>query len=184
MLLLQEARSDWSQQARRDRKAQGASSAPIPMPPWLHEWPALGLKLMLLHAAQCGAHALAWTTGDLQRMRDGDLGVEEGLALYDRIFPAEASRLLHPYGKKCERVEILQPASFFIEPMDAGYQVLDQRGEHVGMAAGWDEAQAMLPDGAQEVLMPMHRVVLDDSLRRAILADGFCAWGLGIDLKA
>lgn len=184
VLFLQEARSDWSQQARQDRKEQGGSSTPIPMPPWLHEWPALALKLMLLHAAQCGAHALAWTTGDIQRMRDGGLEVEEGLALYDRTLPAEASQLLRPYGKKCERVELLQPANFFIDPTDGGYEVLDQFGEHLGMAARWEEAQAMLPDGAQEVPAPMHRVVLDDALKRAILADGFCAWGPAIDPKA
>ena len=40
--------------------------------------------------------------------------------------------------------------------------------------------QALLPDGAHEVLKAMHGIKLDEALRQAILADGFYAWGAGI----
>lgn len=179
VLLLQEVQSDWALQARRDRKEEGAMSAPTSVPPWLHEWPALALKLMLLHAAQNGVQTLAWTTGDIQVKRYGGLGRAGLTELYDRTMPAEADRLLRALGGKCERVEYFRRANFYIEPTDLGYDVLDQRGDLVGSAASWQEAQGLLPDGAHELLTPMHGVALTDELRRAILERGFFAWGLG-----
>jgi hypothetical protein len=180
-MLLQEVQSDWAQQARRDRWEVGTSSTPIPVPPWLQEWPALAMKLMLLHAAQCGANAVAWATGDIQTRPHGALARADLMALYDRTLPAEVSQLLRRYGRQCERVALYQPAYFYIEPADTGYEVLDQQGEHLGSAVSWEEARAIIPHGVHEVLTPMHGVVLDESLRRTILADGFCAWGMGCD---
>lgn len=180
VLLLQEVRSDWAQQARRDRKVPG-TSLPIPVPPWLQEWPALALKLALLHAAQCGAKALAWTTGDMQIRRDGETGRADLIELVDRTLPAEAERLLARYGKQCERAEFLQPANFFIEPADGGYEVRDRQGGYRGSAATWEEALASLPAGEHALSASVHGVVLDDKLRKVILADGFFAWGSGLE---
>ncbi len=180
VLVLQEVQSDWAQKARRALKPKATSAERIPVPPWLQEWPALALKLMLLHAMQRGATALAWTPGKVQVERYRGLGEAGLLELYDRTLPAEANRLLRPYGRKCATIEVFQPANFYIEPAEIGYEVFDDERLHVGKAASWEEAQALLPDGAREVLKPMHGVRLDADLRHKLLDTGFYAWGGGI----
>jgi len=177
VLVLQEVQSDWAQKARRALKPEAASAGSIPVPPWLQEWPALALKLMLLHASQRGANALAWTPGKVQVERYRGLG-EAGLReLYDRTLPTEANRLLRPYGRKCENIEVFQPANFYIEPADIGYEVFDDERQLVGKAATWEDAQALLPDGAHEVLKDMHGVHLDAEMRHRLLEMPFYAWG-------
>ncbi len=179
VLVLQEVQSDWAQKARRALQDEDSAKS-IPVPPWLKEWSALALKLMLLHAAQQGATALAWTHGKVQVKRYKGLGEAGLLELYDRTLPAEATRILRPYGKKCESVEVFQPANFYIEPAEMGYEVFDEERCLLGAAATWDEAQALLPDGAHEVLKTMHGIKLDEALRQVILTNGFYAWGAGI----
>lgn len=180
VLVLHEVQSDWAQQARRALKTGNGSSEPIPIPPWLQEWPALALKLILLHAAQRGAVALAWTRGDVQVKRYRGLGAAGLLELYDRTLPAEAARILRPFGKQCESIDVFMPVNFFIEPADIGYEVFDEHGDLLGTATSWAEAQRLLPDGAHEWLMPMRGIRLDEALREALLTNGFYAWGTGI----
>ena len=179
VLVLHEAQSDWAQQARRNLQDEN-STKPIPVPPWLKEWPALALKLMLLHAAQQGATALAWAYGKVQVERYNGLGKVGLLELYDRTLPSEATRILRPYGKKCENVEVFQPTNYYIEPAEIGYEVWDEDRCFLGAAETWNGAQALLPDGACEVLKTMHGIKLDKALRQAVLANGFYAWGAGI----
>ena len=179
VLMLHEVQSDWAQKARRFLQDED-SAKPIPVPPWLKEWPALAIKLMLLHAAQQRATALAWTYGKVQVERYKGLGEAGLLELYDRTLPAVATRILRPYGKKCESVEVFQPANFYIEPAEIGYEVFDEERCLLGAAATWNDAQALLPDGAREVLKTMHGIKLDEALRQTILANGFYAWGAGI----
>lgn len=180
VLLLQEVQSDWAQRARRCLKFDSDGPDPMAVPPWLQEWPALALKLMLLHAAHQGATALAWTRGKVQVERYRGLGEAGLLELYDRTLPAEATHLLRPYGRKCETIEVFEPVNFFIEPADIGYAVFDDEKEPIGVAPSWEDAQALLPDGAHEVLKPMHGVLLDAVLRDRLLTNGFYAWGGGI----
>lgn len=180
VLVLHEVQSDWAQQARRALKADNSASDPTPIPPWLQEWPALALKLMLLHAAQQGAVALAWTQGDVQIKRYDGLGAAGLLELYDRTLPAEAARILRPYGKQCETIDIFMPVNFLIEPADIGYEVFNEDGDLLGTATNWTDAQKLLPDGAHESLMPMRGIRLDEALREALLANGLYAWGTGI----
>lgn len=176
VLLLQEVQSDWAQEARREAKDERL----LPVPPLLQEWPALAIKLALLHAATLNVDALAWTPGTMQVHRYGGRAYAGSTELYDRTLPAEATRLLRRYGAQCGTVELFQPENFFVEPAEFGYEVWDDRGRLLATAATWDEAQVALPDGAHETLVSMHGITLDDPLKRAILGDGFFAWGNGI----
>lgn len=180
VLVLQEVQSDWAQKARRFLKG-GDLAEEVPLPPWLKEWSALALKLMLLHAAKKGATALAWTQGKVQVERYKGMGGEAGLLqLYDRTLPKEATRIMHCYGKRCETIEVLQPANFYIEPAEIGYEVWDEEHKLLGAADNWGDAQKLLPASAREELKAMHGIKLDEALRQAILANGFYAWGNGI----
>ena len=182
VLFLQEIQSDWAQQARREaQRVSEADQRSVPAPPWRQEWPALALKLMLLHACERNCDALAWTTGQAQVDRYDGLG-EQGLReLYDRTLPKEANKLLRPFGITCENIDIYLPVNFSIEPTDEGYAVLDYDGEVIGRADTWRQAQQLIPCGGHEQLGEMHGLSLDKSIRQAILAQGFCAWGTGIN---
>ena len=180
VLVLQEVQSDWAQQARRALKSGNHLSRSIPVPPWLQEWPALALKLMLLHAAQQEVSALVWTQGNVQVERYEGLGEAGLLELYDRTLPGVLTKSLQPYGRKCESIEVFQPVNFYIEPADVGYEVWDEDRYLLGKAATWEDAQKLIPDGAQEILKPMHGIRLDEALRQELLKNGFCAWGAGI----
>lgn len=173
-LVLQEVQSDWASEARSN------SEENLPAAPWAQEWPALALKLILLHAARRGFAALAWTSGETQVQRYGGQGNRGLLELYDRMLPREATRLLKPFGKECGKIDVFQPVNFFIEPDDVGYKVRHQNGRLLGRANTREEAEMLLPDGAHEMLQEMHGIVLDAELRTAILARGFFAWGQGI----
>ena len=178
VLFLQEIQSDWAQQARRYAESVDPT---IPRPPWLQEWPALALKLMLLHAASSGYDALAWTTGLEQIERYGGLGEEGLIELYDRTLPKEADRILRPLGAKRGLIEISLPKNFFIEPTDSGYEVLDRNKNLLGIATTWLQAQRLIPDGAHELLGSMHGIKLSKELRQSILEKGFYAWGGGVN---
>jgi hypothetical protein len=51
------------------------------------------------------------------------------------------------------------------------------QGEVLGVAASFQEAQDLLPDGAHERLHPVHEVRLSKVARAAILETGFSGWG-------
>lgn len=180
VLVLQEIQSDWAQNARRPPPRDSILYETVPQPPWLKEWPALALKLMLLHAARSDVTGLAWTPGNVQAERWGGLGEEGLIDLYDRTLPKELNRLLRPHKKQCETVDVYQPVNFSIEPADSGYVVKDENGGSLGTAESWPDVHKLLPDGAHEVLTTMHGVRLDDELREKILGEGFYAWGMGI----
>jgi hypothetical protein len=178
VLFVQELQSDWAQQARRELAE--TDKPEIPRCPWLQEWSSLGLKLLLLHAAHKGVDTLAWTTGQQQVKRYDGLG-EEGLRqLYDRTLPKQVERLLRPHGVRCEPVDVYLPTNFWIDPVEDGYEILNEDGEVVGNAPTWRQAQKLIPDGAHELLSPMHGVRLKPTLRQKILDDGYAAWGNGI----
>ncbi|MBL0039522.1 MAG: hypothetical protein IPP28_00395 [Xanthomonadales bacterium] len=174
VLFLQEIQSDWAQTARRNLKDGDASTL---VPPWLDEWPALALKLMLMHAVDQGFEAIAWTTGREQAKRWDKLG-ERGLReLYDRTIPREASRLLKPLGAAVTDIAFYRPMNFAIEPTDDGYVVLDAGGEVAAECKQWSEVAAAIPCGAVEDALTMPGIRIDAALKSAIAKHGLHAWG-------
>ena len=177
VLLLHEVQSDWMQLIRRNIQRYGKGLMFDALTPFLQEWPALALKLMLLHAAQLGADAVGWTTGAQQSHRYRGGGREGLLELYDRTLPREAARMLKPFGLECRRLEVYVPDNFGIRHTEAGYEVRTAEGKLLGVAASFSEARALMPDGAHERLYGVHGVRMDEGAREAILKAGFAAWG-------
>ncbi len=99
------------------------------------------------------------------------------MELYDRTLVSEANRLLRAYEGRCETVDVYVPANFHVKPADAGYEVFDGAMTRLGRAGSWADVQDLLPDGAHELLTPMHGVRLGSDLRQELIRDGFCAWG-------
>ena len=175
VLMLHELQSDWMQSARRGLREQenGADGRY----PFLREWSAPALKLMLLHAARLGVDAIGWTRGAHQAHRYRGRGAEGLKELYDRTLPREAGRMLKPFGLACETLEVYVPDNFRIRRIEGGYEVRSMEGAVLGVAASFQEARDLLPDGAHERLYAVHGVRLSQAARAAILEQGFPAWG-------
>ena len=177
ILMLHEVQSDWMQNARRDFQDRGKGEDVFDEAPFINEWPALTLKLMLLHAAHLGVDAIAWTRGAHQVSRYHGLGKEGLKELYDRTLPREAKRMLKPFGVISEALEVYVPDNFKIRRLESGFEVRDSEDEIMGIAASFEEARALLPDGAHEQLYVVHGVRLSPATRVAILEKGFTVWG-------
>jgi hypothetical protein len=177
VLLLQEVQSDWAQDARRAISCGDLDPADDECPPFLKEWPALAMKLVLLHAAHQGLDAVAWTRGTHQAQRYKGLGATGLVELYDRALPREVNRMLKTFGGACEKLGVFVPTNFRIRQSESGYDVFAADNRLLGTAATLDEARAFVPDGAHELLYEVHAVRLPNAMRQVILAKGFPAWG-------
>ena len=88
MLLLQEVQSDWAQSARRAIGCGDMDRDDRECPPFLKEWPALAMKLVLLHAAS-GAGRSGADTGRASGLGYKGLGATGLNKLYDRTLRRE-----------------------------------------------------------------------------------------------
>ena len=177
VLMLQEVQSDWAQDARRAISTGDMESDDDERPPFMKEWPALAMKLVLLHAAHQGLDAVAWTRGAHQVFRYKGLGATGLNELYDRTLPREVNRMIKPFGGVCETLGVFVPTNFSIKQTENGYEVYSPENELLGAAATLEDARRFVPDRGHELLYEVHGVRLPDAIRTAIRGSGFPAWG-------
>jgi hypothetical protein len=177
VLLLQEVQSDWAQNVRREIACGDMEPEADDCPPFVKEWPALAMKLMLLHAVNRGLHAVAWTRGAHQAFRYKGLGANGLAELYDKTLPREVNRMMKPFGVACERIGVFVPTNFSIRESEAGYEVFAAANQLLGTARTLEDARELVPDGGHELLYEVHGVRLADKVRESILKTGFPAWG-------
>ncbi|MGB3450514.1 MAG: hypothetical protein WBA58_08480 [Giesbergeria sp.] len=177
VLLLHEVQSDWAQSARRAIACGEMDPDDDGCPPFLKEWPALAMKLVLLHAAHQGLDAVAWTRGAHQVFRYKGLGARGLHELYDRTLPREVNRILKPFGCVCETLGVFVPTNFSIKQTENGYEVVSPEGELLGAAPTLEAARQFVPDQGHELLYEVHGVRLFDAVCKALLEQGLSAWG-------
>ena len=177
VLMLQEVQSDWAQRARRAASVGVMRQEDEVPPPFMKEWSALVMKLVLLHAAYCGLDAVAWTRGAQQVHRWNGLGAAGLLELYDRTLPKEVNRIMKPLGGACETLGVFVPTNFSIKQTENGYEVYSPNNELLGTAPTLEDARAFVPDQGHELLFDVHGVRLPVAMRKTILESGFSAWG-------
>ena len=177
VLLLQEVQSDWAQDARREIACGDMEAGEAKCPPFLKEWPALAMKLVLLHAAHERLDAVAWTRGAHQVFRYKGLGATGLNELYDRTLPREVNRMIKPFGGACEMLGVYVPTNFRIKQTENGYEVYTAENELLGTAPTLEDAREFVPDKGHELLYEVHGVRLPAAIRKAILDVGFPAWG-------
>ena len=108
ILFLQEIQSDraqdWAQWQRR-QKINKTNDVGTPQPPFSKDWPALAVKLMLLHAVAWQFDAVAWMTGAMQV---DQFGREHSWfkTLYDEILPKSVLQALSVHGGALVELEI------------------------------------------------------------------------------
>ncbi len=177
VLMLHEVQSDWAQLARKAISDGRMESSDYRCPPFYKEWPALVMKLALLHAANRGLDAVAWTRGAHQVFRFKGLGATGLNELYDRTLPREVNRMLKPFGGVCETLGVFVPTNFAIKQSENGYEVYTAENVLLATAPTLEDARQFVPDEAHELLYEVHGVRLTDPIRKAILSKGFPAWG-------
>lgn len=177
VLMLQEVQSDWAQRARRAISTGDMESDDDECPPFLKEWPALAMKLVLLHAAHQELDAVAWTRGAHQVFRYKGLGATGLIELYDRTLPREVNRMIKPFGGLCEELGVFVPTNFSIKQTENGYEVYSPQNELLGTAPTLEDARQFVPDEGHELLYDVHGIRLSVAMRKAILDGGFPAWG-------
>jgi hypothetical protein len=177
ILLLQEVQSDWAQRARKATSTGKRKEDDEVPPPFLKEWPALTMKLVLLHAAHQGLDAVAWTSGTQQVHRWNGLGAAGLMELYDRTLPREVNRMMKNFGCACEKLGVCVPTNFSIKESENGYEVYTPEGELLGTSPTFEDARQFVPDRGHELQYDVHGVRLPLAMRKAILDSGFPAWG-------
>ncbi len=177
ILMLQEVQSDWAQGARRAASEAEPEVKKEEPPPFMKEWSALAMKLVLLHAANYGWDAVAWTKGEHQATRYLGLGAVGLKELYDRTLPREVNRILKPFGVVCGTVGVFVPDNFIVKQTEAGYEVYSQKSELLGISRSFEGTREFVPDQGHELVRDVHGVRLNESTRAAILNTGFPAWG-------
>jgi hypothetical protein len=175
--MLQEIQSDWAQRARRATSSGESGEDDEVPPPFMKEWPAMVMKLMLLHAAHHGLDAVAWTQGIQQVRRWDGLGAAGLLELYDRTLLREVNRMMKPFGGTCQTLGVFVPTNFKITQTENGYEVYTPEDELLGTALTLELAREFVPDRGHELLYEVHGVRLPKSIRDAVLDSGFPAWG-------
>jgi hypothetical protein len=177
VLLLQEVQSDWAQNVRRAISAGEMASGDVECPPFLKEWAALAMKLVLLYAAHRGLGAVAWTRGSHQVLRYRGLGATGLVELYDRTLPREVNRICKPLGQVCETLGVFVPTNFSIRQSERGYDVYTAENELLGTASTLEDARQFVPDGGHELLYDVHGIRLPEAVRTELLEKGLPAWG-------
>ena len=177
VLLIQEIQSDWAKSLRAVIEMVEADEADKQFPPFWREWSALAMKLILLHAAYQGLDAVAWTRGAHQAFRYKGLGAKGLTQLYDQVLPREVNRMVKPFGCSCEELGVFVPANFSIKQSEYGYDVYTAENELLGTAPTLEDARQFVPDGGHELLYGVHGIRMSGVTRRAILKQGFPAWG-------
>lgn len=177
VLMLQEVQSDWAQRARRAISMGVMRQDDEVPPPFMKEWAALVMKLVMLHTAHHGLDAVAWTRGAQQVHRWNGLGAGGLLELYDRTLPKEVNRIMKPFGAACEALGVFVPTNFSIRQTENGYEVYSPGNDLLGIAPTLEDARVFVPDQGHEYLFEVRGVRLPAATRQAILASGFPAWG-------
>jgi hypothetical protein len=177
VLMLHEIQSDWAQQARRAISLGEMEEFDSERPPFLKEWPALTMKLFLLHAAHQGVDAVAWTRGAHQVTRYKGVGATGLHELYDRTLPREVNRMMKSFGVESETLGVFVPTNFEIQQTEYGYEVYSPEYKLLGTAPTLEDAREFVPDQGHESLFDVHGIRLPSEIRRALLAKGFPAWG-------
>lgn len=177
VLMLQEVQSDWAQRARKASSTGTMDADDEVPPPFMKEWSALVMKLVMLHAAHQGLDAVAWTRGAHQVHRWNGLGAAGLIELYDRTLPREVNRIMKPFGGACETLGVFVPTNFSIKQTESGYEVHSPKHGLLGTAPTLEDAREFVPDKGHELLYDVHGVLLTAAMRKAILGSGFPAWG-------
>ena len=173
VLFIEEIQSDWHQ-ARARKQARGI----IPRAPFKNEWPALALKLMLMHAADENLDGVAWADGAVHEQRY-DKALPALCRLYDQSLVNATDALARPWGQGVTRGRFAT-RSPWLHAVRRGtrWRVEGGKGTFATRARYTkDEAMRLIERHSKAVTLSLPMVLFNDAWRAYITADGLPLFG-------
>lgn len=172
VLFIEELQSDWHQAlARKQTRA-------IPQAPFKNEWPALALKLMLLHVVEENLDGLAWADGRVHEMRY-DKPLAPLVRLYDKTLVKAANALAKPWGGRVGlcAFKTQSPWLHAVRHKNA-WRVEGGSGKFVTRARYTKlEAMQVIKRHSKPVTLSLPVLMVNDAMRDAIKSDGLPLFG-------
>jgi hypothetical protein len=178
LLFIEEIQSDWHQSGKRhgyDTSWWGQ----VANAPFKKEWPALAVKLMLIHASENGFAGIAWPRGEIQELRY----MRELAAIkqhYDRDIPQALNRLGKPFRCQVETTFISTREPWLnIEKRRDKWRVADGHGKFQTKARyhSRDEAMAVIARHCRATELAVPAFFIRDELRQQIASGGLPLFG-------
>ncbi|MCU7917042.1 MAG: hypothetical protein KZQ95_01630 [Candidatus Thiodiazotropha sp. (ex Epidulcina cf. delphinae)] len=177
LLFIEELQSDWHQSGAM-HGYQNRWPGRIPPAPFRKEWIGLGLKLILLHAAENGLDAIAWTQGDVHESHYlRPIGPVR--RLYDVEIPRYLERLCHRWNPMIEttRIPTKEPRLHISRQMDKWF-ITDTKGSFFTPPRySQQEAIRVMARHCRRIDLEVPALFLDKGVRERILEDGFPLFG-------
>ena len=104
LLFIEEVQSDWHQNGQT-KGYNNRHWGQIANAPFKKEWPALAIKLMLIHASQNGFDGIAWADGHIQETRY-NRSLNSIKRHYDHDIPKPLNRLGKPFSCQVQQTQI------------------------------------------------------------------------------
>jgi len=173
VLFIEELQSDWHQALAR-KQSRGI----IPRAPYKKEWPALALKLMIMHAAAENLDGIAWADGAVQELRY-DRSLPPLRRLYDKTMPAMINALAKSWSLQIGHGEFdtRSPWLHAVRRADV-WRVEGGTGKFATRARYTkDEAMRLIERHSKAVTLPLPMVLFSDAMREHINTHGLPLFG-------
>jgi len=178
LLFIEEVQSDWHQTGSINGY-DNSSWGRVANAPFKKEWPALAVKLMLIHASQNGYDAIAWPQGNIQETR-----YTKQLNTIKRHYDMELPKALNRLGKKlnCQvemtQIETREPWLNLVKSKDR-WLVSDNQGKFKtrDKYRSREEAMQVLNRHCKTVDLPVYGYFINADLRQQIANEGLPLFG-------
>lgn len=178
LLFIEEVQSDWHQNGHThgyDTSYWGR----IANAPFKKEWPALAIKLMLIHASQHGFDGIAWPDGEIQETRY-TRQLQAIKRHYDTTIPRALNRLGRRFHCRVERSGITtrDPWLNLVRSRNK-WRVSDGRGKFQTRDRYHSRAEAMrvMHRHCKTIHLPVSVYLINEPLRRQIAEQGLPLFG-------
>ena len=178
LLFIEEVQSDWHQTGQ----VKGYTTSywgQIANAPFKKEWPALAVKLLLIHASQNGFDGIAWPKGYVQEIRYS----KQFPAIkrhYDNEIPKALNQLGQPFNCHVEKtkIETLDPWLNLVR-LNNKWRVSDNSGKFQTRDKynSREEALQVLNRHSKKIKLPVFAYIISTSLRQKIASHGLPMFG-------
>lgn len=178
LLFIEEVQSDWHQSGKR-YGYNNTYWGQVANAPFKQDWPALAIKLMLIHASQNGFDGIAWPRGDIQERRYGQQ-LHSIKQHYDREIPKALNRLGRPFNCQVETTEINTRDPWLnLERTQNKWRVADGNGKFKTRAKynNREEAMAVIARHCREIDLTVPVFFICETLRQQIATKGLPLFG-------
>ena len=178
LLFIEELQSDWHQNGQLNGY-DNSYWGKVANAPFKKEWPALGMKLMLIHASQNGFDGIAWAEGKIQETR-----YNKNLCAIKRRYDVDMPKALNRLGRSfnccIETTEIntRDPWLNLVKSKNK-WRVSDGYGKFKTRDKYHNREQAMtvLHRHCKAIELPVSMYLINDALREHIVEKGLPLFG-------